>query len=49
MQSHLKQMQACVRTEDGILTSSPLFSQDNTTHDSEEIVALGKLNSEVQK
>lgn len=26
LQSHLKQMQACVRTEKGILTSSPVFS-----------------------
>lgn len=26
LQSHLKQMQACVRTEKGILTSSPVFN-----------------------
>jgi hypothetical protein len=47
MQAHLKQMQACVRTEKGILTSSPVFS--DTIHDSVEITALGKLNAEVQK
>jgi len=29
MQTHHKQMQACVRTEEGILTSSPVFSQNN--------------------
>jgi hypothetical protein len=28
LQSHLKQMQACVRTETGILTSSPVFNKN---------------------
>jgi hypothetical protein len=49
MQAHLKQMQACVRTESGIMASSPVFSQGNTSRGCEEITALGKLNTEVQQ
>jgi len=30
LQAHQKQMQACVRTEEGILTSTPVFSGDNS-------------------
>jgi hypothetical protein len=50
LQSHLKQMQACVRTEKGILTSSPVFNQNcNHTRTCEEIEALKLLSNDVQK
>jgi hypothetical protein len=47
LQAHQKQMQACVRTEDGILTSTPVFSKDNSQklRECEEIVALKKLHT----
>lgn len=30
IQKHMKQMQVCVRTEQGILKSSPVFSRDDS-------------------
>lgn len=30
IQKHIKQMQVCVRTEQGILKSSPVFSRDDS-------------------
>lgn len=30
IQKHMKQMQVCVRTEQGILKSSPVFSRDES-------------------
>jgi len=35
MQAYLKQMQACVRTEEGIMISSPVFSQKSGAHECE--------------
>jgi len=51
VQAHQKQMQACVRTEDGVLTSSPVFLKDNSQklHECEEIAALKKLHNQIQK
>lgn len=48
LQAHLKQMQACVRTEEGILTSSAVF-QTGRFRECEEIGALKQLNEEVQR
>lgn len=48
LQSHLKQMQACVRTENGILASSPVFNQTNEAKACQEIEALKSLNEDVQ-
>lgn len=50
LQSHLKQMQSCVRTEKGILTSSPVFNENaNQARACEEIEALKQLNNSIQK
>lgn len=37
-------MQACVRTENGILTSSPVFSQTKDAKACQEIQTLKALN-----
>jgi hypothetical protein len=47
MQSHLRQMQSCVRTEEGVLASTPVFSY-SAGRECEEIGALGKINQEIQ-
>ena len=48
MQAHLRQMQSCVRTEEGIMTSSPIFS-NFAGKECEDIVALGNINTSIQK
>ena len=47
MQSHQKQMQSCVRTEEGILTSTPVFI-NYAGQECEEIAAISKINTEIQ-
>jgi hypothetical protein len=49
MQSHLKQMQAGVRMEDGILTSSPVFTQGNAENYCLEIEELKQLHRDIQR
>ena len=48
MQTHMRQMQSCVRTEDGIMTSSPIFS-NFAGKECEDIVALDKINTAIQR
>jgi len=48
MQVHERQMQACVRTEEGILTSSPVF-HDKGAGECEELAGLKYLHTETQK
>lgn len=49
MQSHQKQMQSCVRTEEGILTSTPVFFDADRAEKCEEIQALSQINVNIQK
>jgi hypothetical protein len=49
IQAHLKQMQTCVRTEEGILTSSPVFSEAGDKLECIEIEGLKKIKEEVQR
>lgn len=49
IQAHLKQMQTCVRTEEGILTSSPVFSEAGGKPECVEIEGLKKVKEELQK
>ena len=49
IQSHLKQMQTCVRTEEGIITSSPVFSEAGHKSECAEIEGLKRAKEEVQR
>ena len=43
-------MQSCVRTEEGVLASTPVFVTAGTdAKECEEIMALTKLNVDIQK
>lgn len=49
LEKHLKQMQLCVRTERGILESSPVFGEiGGSAKIPEELVELEKLGNEIQ-
>lgn len=48
LQSHIKQMQVCVRTENGILESSPVFGESGGGAVPEELVELERLGNEIQ-
>jgi hypothetical protein len=48
LEKHLKQMQLCVRTEKGILESSPVFGDTSSSHVPEELVELERLSNEIQ-
>lgn len=48
IQSHVKQLQVCVRTEKGVLESSPVFGDSGGGPVPEELVELERLGNEIQ-